>query len=204
MQITKEYLVESHLCSPAVAERWVTPINETLERFEINTHERIAAFLAQCAHESGHFSVVKENLNYSAQALLRVFPKYFPNEEIAQEYNRQPEKIANRVYGGRMGNGPESSGDGYKYCGRGLIQLTGKDNYSAFSKFVDIPDIMDNPEMVEGPELAVLSAGWFWHKSKLNEKAADVKAVTRVVNGGYNGLDEREKLFAAAMATQVA
>jgi putative chitinase len=120
------------------------------------------------------------------------------------QYNRNPEKIANKVYGNRMGNGPESSGDGYKYCGRGLIQLTGKDNYKAFSDFVNIPDIMEDPSMVEGPELAVLSAGWFWHKNKLNDKAGDVKAVTKTINGGFNGLEDREKLFAAAMAVQVA
>jgi len=204
MQITKEYLVDAKLCGSNAAEKWVNPINETLERFEINTQEQVAAFLAQCSHESGHFTMVKENLNYSWEALRRVFPKYFPLDEVAMQYNRNPEKIANKVYGNRMGNGPESSGDGYKYCGRGLIQLTGKDNYKAFSDFVNIPDIMEDPSMVEGPELAVLSAGWFWHKNKLNDKAGDVKAVTKTINGGFNGLEDREKLFAAAMAVQVA
>ncbi len=204
MNISPEYLIESKLCSAASAERWVTPINETLEKFNITTQEQVAGFLAQCSHESAGFTAVKENLNYSAEALRRVFPKYFPTDEIAQQYHRNPEKIANKVYGNRMGNGDEASGDGYKYCGRGLIQLTGKNNYQAFSKAVDIPDIMEDPSMVEGPELAVLSAGWFWHTNNLNAKASDIKALTKAINGGFIGLDHREQLYAAAMAIQVA
>jgi putative chitinase len=202
--ITKEFLIESKLCGASAADKWVSAINETLEKYNISTPEQIAGFLAQCSHESAHFTMVKENLNYSWEALRRVFPKYFPLDEVAMQYNRNPEKIANRVYADRMGNGPESSGDGFKYCGRGLIQLTGKNNYQAFSTYIDIPEIMDDPSMVEGPELAVLSAGWFWHTNKLNDKAGDIKALTKAINGGFIGLDDRTKLYAQALAVQVA
>jgi putative chitinase len=202
--ITAQYLLDAKLCSPALAEKWVQPINETLERFNITTQEQIAGFLAQCSHESAGFGVTKENLNYSADSLRRVFTKYFPIDAIAQEYHRNPEKIANRVYGNRMGNGDEASGEGYKFCGRGLIQLTGKNNYQAFSIYVDMPEIMDNPSMVEDPKLAVLSAGWFWHTNNLNSKAGDIKALTKAINGGFIGLEHREQLYASAMSIQVA
>ena len=178
------------------ADKWADAIQATCDKFEINTPERQAGFIAQLAHESGMFKFVKENLNYSDKALLAVFPKYF-NAENVQAYARQPEKIANRVYGNRMGNGDEASGDGFKYCGRGLIQLTGKDNYKRFSDAVGV-DFVSNPELVEQPEYACLSAGWFWSVNGLNKlaDAKDILGMTKRINGGTIGLAHREELYA--------
>lgn len=177
------------------ADKWADAIQATCDKFEINTPERQAGFIAQLAHESGIFKFVKENLNYSDKALLAVFPKYF-NAENVQSYARQPEKIANRVYGNRMGNGDEASGDGFKYCGRGLIQLTGKDNYKRFSDAVGV-DFVSNPELVEQPEYACLSAGWFWSVNGLNKlaDAKDILGMTKRINGGTIGLDHRTELY---------
>jgi putative chitinase len=177
----------------------IAQISAAQEKFAINTPLRLAHFLAQCAHESGNFKATKENLNYSAQGLTKTFKKYFPTIESTTNYARKPEKIANKVYGGRMGNGDEASGDGYKYCGKGYIQLTGKDNYIAFDKAVD-DDIMSDPSLV-ATKFALLSAGWFWNKNSLNTLAdkggtdADVTAITKRVNGGTNGLPDRIKHF---------
>lgn len=204
MQITLDYLINSKLCSRDSAAKWVDPINTALERFNISTPEQVASFVSQCAHESGHFQFVKENLNYKWESLRKVFPKYFPTDELAQEYHRQPERIGARVYGGRMGNGDEASGEGFLYCGRGLIQLTGKSNYAAFSKYIGHEEILISPQLVESPTYAVLSAGWFWEVNKLNDKAGDVKASTRIINGGFNGLAERETLYAQAFNTSIA
>lgn len=172
---------------------------ETITLFNINTTERVAMFLAQCGHESAGFSTFKENLNYSAQALNSVFPKYFKNAgRDANLYARKPEKIANIVYANRIGNGPESSGDGWKYRGRGLIQLTGKSNYTEFSKDFDIPDVLANPNLVSDDlTIAVKSAIWFWLKNDLNKfaDANDVKGCTKRINGGYIGLEERVSLY---------
>jgi putative chitinase len=153
-------------------------------------------FLSQLAHESGNFQFTSENLNYSADALRRVFGKYFPTDAEAQKYARQPERIANRVYANRMGNGSETSGDGWKYRGRGLIQLTGKDNYAAFAT-QNKNNALQNPDLVAEPEMAVESAGWFWATNRLNQLAdtGDVKAVTRRINGGFNGLADREAKY---------
>lgn len=177
------------------ADKWADALQATCDKFEINTPERQAGFIAQLAHESGMFKFVKENLNYSDKALLAVFPKYF-NAENVQAYARQPEKIANRVYGNRMGNGDEASGDGFKYCGRGLIQLTGKDNYKRFSDAVGV-DFVSNPELVEQPEYACLSAGWFWSVNGLNKlaDAKDILGMTKRINGGTIGLDHRTELY---------
>lgn len=177
------------------ADKWADAIQATCDKFDINTSERQAGFIAQCAHESGMFKAVKENLNYSDKALLGVFPKYF-NAENVQNYARQPEKIANRVYGNRMGNGDEASGDGFKYCGRGLIQLTGKDNYKRFSDAVGV-DFVANPELVEQPQYAVMSAGWFWSANGLNKfaDAKDIVGMTKRINGGTIGLDHRTELY---------
>lgn len=177
---------------------WVTCINDTFPLAELNTSNRIASFLAQCGHESAGFTILKENLNYSARALTTVFGKYFPNITIAEAYARKPEKIANRVYANRMGNGDEESGDGWKYRGRGLIQLTGKNNYQSFSYYISEPEIMNNPDLVSDKnEFALLSATWFWTVNKLNQYAdkEDIKGITRVINGGYNGLSERMNLY---------
>lgn len=170
-------------------------ITDAVTQFNINTPLRLAHFLAQCGHESAGFKAVSENLNYGAKGLLSIFKKYFPTEAKAKEYERKPEKIANLVYGGRMGNGPESSGEGYKFRGRGYIQLTGKDNYSAFDKAVP-EDILANPDLV-ATKYPLLSAAWFWNKNNLNALAdkgasdADVTAITKRVNGGVLGLSDR-------------
>jgi len=183
-------------------DKWLPWLNMTMVRFNINTPMRQAMFLSQIAHESGGFRHVSENLNYSASALRRVFGKYFPTDEMAYEYARKPEKIANRVYANRMGNGNEASGDGWKYRGRGLIQLTGKNNYLSFSLAADNNSFID-PGLLTEPEYAAMSAGWFWQDNGLNVLAdtGDVRAVTRRINGGYNGLADRQKKYAAIIAT---
>ena len=168
-------------------------LNDTLVKFKINTPLRITHFLAQVLHESGNFQYTKENLNYSATGLATTFKKYFINEAAAVPYARQPDKIANKVYGGRMGNGPEASGDGAKFKGRGFIQLTGRDNYTALSKATGV-DFISHPELLESLQYAALSAGWFWDKTGLNTYADkdDVLTITKKINGGTNGLDDRK------------
>lgn len=177
----------------------IAQIPDTAAKFQINTPLRLAHFLAQCGHESGGFRLTKENLNYSAKGLTGTFKKYFPTEASAKPYERQPAKIANKVYGNRMGNGPESSGEGAKFCGRGYIQLTGKDNYTAFGKSIN-EDILSNPDKVAS-SYALLSAAWFFSKNGLHkiadEGASDtvVTKITKRVNGGTIGLADRIKHF---------
>lgn len=177
----------------------IAQIPDVAAKFGINTPLRLAHFLAQCGHESGGFKLVNENLNYSADGLKKIFPKYFAQAGLAESYARQPEKIASRVYGGRMGNGDEASKEGFKFRGRGYIQLTGKSNYTEFDKFVD-DDILGNPDLV-ATKYPLLSAAWFFHKNGLNaisDKGADdatVTAVTKRVNGGTIGLPDRIKHF---------
>ena len=169
------------------------------DKFEINTPLRLAHFLAQCGHESGGFRLVKENLNYSAKGLMGIFKKYFPTEALAKQYERKPEKIANKVYGGRMGNGDEASGDGAKYCGRGFIQLTGKTNYQAFFKSIGA-DVNTDPALV-ATQYPLASAAWFFNKNGLHKLAdggatdAVVTSITKRVNGGTIGLPDRIKHF---------
>jgi len=164
-----------------------------------NMH-RAAAFVAQTAHESGGFNFVKENLNYSAKGLMGTFKKYFPSDDIARQYERKPEKIANRVYANRMGNGPEESGDGYKYCGRGLIQLTGKDNYTRFAADLGI-SIDETVAYLETPQGAVSSAGWFWDNNNLNSYCDkdDFVTLTKRINGGTIGLEDRQHHYHTAL-----
>ena len=168
-------------------------------KFEINTPLRLAHFLAQCGHESGGFKVVKENLNYGAKGLRSIFGKYFPTDALALAYERKPEKIANKVYANRMLNGDEASGDGYKFCGRGYIQLTGKENYTNFGKAIGI-DLTATPDLV-ATQYPLLSAAWFFHKNGLHKLAdagateAAVTSVTKRVNGGVIGLADRIKHF---------
>ena len=177
----------------------VAQIPDTAAKFELNTPLRLAHFLAQAGHESGGFKAVNENLNYGAKGLLGIFKKYFPTEQKALLYERKPEKIANLVYGGRMGNGPEISGEGYKFRGRGYIQLTGKDNYTAFDAVVT-ENITENPDLV-ATKYPLMSAAWFFHKNGLHkiadEGATDevVTKVTKRVNGGTIGLPDRIKHF---------
>jgi putative chitinase len=177
----------------------IAQIPDTAAKFQINTPLRLAHFLAQCGHESGGFRLTKENLNYSAKGLNGTFKKYFPTEASAKPYERQPAKIANKVYGNRMGNGPESSGEGAKFCGRGYIQLTGKENYTAFGKSIN-EDILSNPDRVAS-DYALLSAAWFFSKNGLHKMADEgssdtvVTKITKRVNGGTIGLADRIKHF---------
>lgn len=172
---------------------------DTIAKFELNTPLRLAHFLAQAGHESGGFKAVNENLNYGAKGLLGTFPKYFNSSAKAEAYQRQPEKIANLVYGGRMGNGPEATGEGYKFRGRGYIQLTGKDNYKAFDTVVP-ENLLESPDLV-ATKYPLLSAAWFFHKNGLHKIAdegateAVITKVTKRVNGGTIGLADRVKHF---------
>jgi len=177
----------------------LTQIPEVMEKFQINTPVRLCHFLAQCGHESNNFKAVTENLNYGAKGLRGIFPKYFPTDALAAEYERKPEKIANKVYANRMENGDEASGEGYKFRGRGFIQLTGKVNYKAFDGVVS-EDILSNPDLV-ATKYPLLSAAWYWNSRKINavcdQGATDevVKKVTKLVNGGDIGLADRQKHF---------
>jgi len=175
---------------------WYHALEQALPDYDINTPPRVAAFLAQCAHESGSFVFLQENLNYKAESLMRVWPKYFPNMDIARQYAHKPEMIANRAYGGRMGNGPEETGDGWKFCGRGLIQLTGRNNYQSFADSIETP-IEDIPHFLATFEGAVQSACWFWENNNLNKWAdqGDMLTLTKKINGGTLGLDDRVKHF---------
>ena len=175
---------------------WYSALERCLPDYEINTPSRVAAFMAQCAHESGQFKFLKENLNYRAESLCRVWPKYFPNIDVARQYAQKPEMIANRAYGGRMGNGPEETGDGWKFCGRGLIQLTGRNNYQAFADSIETP-IDDIPEYLQTFEGAVQSACWFWESNNLNVFAdkGDMLNLTKRINGGTLGLEDRMKHY---------
>jgi putative chitinase len=196
----KQAHLDAMLHGNPYVEHWYNALNEILPEYEINTPKRVAAFLAQCAHESGGFKFLKENLNYKAASLRKVFPKYFPNDAIAAQYAGKGEMIANRVYGARMGNGPEETGDGYRYCGRGLIQLTGKDNYSWFAASLDMP-VEDVPEYLGTFEGAVQSACWFWESNNLNEFAdkGDILTMTKRINGGTIGLEDRKKHYEHAL-----
>jgi len=184
-------------------DHWHRALAQLLPDYEINTPQRIAAFIAQCAHESGGFTALKENLNYRAETLRKIFPKYFSNDEIAKQYASMPNKqeaIANKVYASRMGNGDEASGDGFRYCGRGLIQLTGKSNYQAFADSIETP-VEQVPEYLATFEGAAQSACWFWESNNLNKWAdtGDIKELTRRINGGYIGLEDRIKHYEHAL-----
>jgi putative chitinase len=184
-------------------EGWVDAMNGVFPEYEINTPQRIAAFIAQCGHESGGWRTFSENLNYSAKSLDAVFSKYFVKAgRNAEEYARQPEKIANVVYANRMDNGDTDSGDGWRYRGRGPIQLTGKANSTAFSSDMGV-DAVDNPDQVaEDKEVALKSAIWFWNKNGLNKFAdiSDIKTMTKRINGGYIGLEDRIHHWKVALA----
>lgn len=184
-------------------EHWHRALAQLLPDYEINTPQRIAAFLAQCAHESGGFTALKENLNYRAATLRKIFPKYFPTDEMANRYASLPNKqeaIANLVYANRMGNGPPESGDGYRFCGRGLIQLTGRDNYSWFAASLNIP-VEEASEYLQTFEGAAQSACWFWETNGLNKWAdtGDILTLTKRINGGTIGLEDRKKHYEHAL-----
>ena len=189
-------------------EHWYNALSILLPDYDINTPRRVAAFIAQCSHESGGFSVLKENLNYKPQALRRLFPKYFPDDVIAGQYCSKPNKqeaIANRIYANRMGNGDESSGDGHRFCGRGLIQLTGRANYQNFADSIEVDGrslkIEEVPEYLETFEGAAQSACWFWETNNLNRWAddGDILTLTKRINGGTIGLEDRKKHYEHAL-----
>jgi len=184
-------------------EHWHHALEQLFPDYDINTPKRMAAFIAQCSHESGGFMVLKENLNYKPASLRKLFSKYFPTDELAQQYCAKPNKqaaIANRIYGNRMGNGDESSGDGYRFCGRGLIQLTGRSNYQSFADSLEMK-IEDVPEYLATFEGAAQSACWFWETNKLNQwaDAGDILTLTKRINGGTIGLEDRKKHYEHAL-----
>ena len=170
--------------------KWLEPLNETFAKYDINTPKRQACFIGQCMHESGGFKILQENLNYSAAALMRTWPSRFPDMDTAEKYEHNPQKIASKVYAGRMGNTtPEEAG---KYIGRGLIQLTGKENYANCGLGLGV-DLLGNPDWLGTPKYAALSAGWFFNKKSLNMLAdsMDIETMTKRINGGTIGLDDR-------------
>ena len=181
--------------------KWVDPLNETFERFGILTPRQQAAFIGQCGHECGNFRILEENLNYRAETLMRIWPKRFPTLEIANQYAKQPKKIANKVYADRMGNRDEASGDGYRFRGRGCIQLSGSANYFHAGKALGVDFIME-PDLVATPQYAALTAGFFWNTQKLNAIAetGNNLALTKKINGGTIGLDDRIKHTNQALA----
>jgi putative chitinase len=201
-ELTKDQLRQLIPKNPFI-DQWYDALSQLLPDYEINTPQRIAAFIAQCAHESGNFVAIKENLNYRAVTLRKLFSKYFPTDELAAQYASMPNKqeaIANRIYANRMGNGPEESGDGYRYCGRGLIQLTGKTNYSLFAESLEI-SVEEASEYLQTFEGAAQSACWFWESNNLNRFAdvGDIKGLTRAINGGFIGLEDRIKHYQHAL-----
>jgi putative chitinase len=202
----------------ATAEKWILAVSAACREFEIDTPQRIAGFLSQCAHESGGFERLQENLNYSAEGMAGIWPKRFavlgpdgkpvkkdgknqPNK-FALALHRKPEAIANVVYSGRMGNGPIESGEGWKYRGRGLKQLTGKDNHRACSKGLGV-DLVESPDLLLEPTYAARSAAWFWAANKCNNfaDAGDIEGLTKKINGGLIGIDDRKKRYAGAMSS---
>ena len=195
MQITQEQLGACIGNNPYL-DHWTEALNKILPDYGIDTPQRVAAFVAQAAHESGNFTALHENLNYRAVTLRKVFPKYFPTDEMAAQYAQQPERIANRVYANRMGNGPESSGDGFRYCGRGLIQLTGQQNYQNFADSIETP-LEQIPDFLQTFEGAVQSACWFWENNNLNQYADtdDILTMTKRINGGTIGLEDRKRHY---------
>jgi putative chitinase len=179
--------------------KWLAPLEETFVKYDISTPQRQACFIGQCAHESGNFKTLQENLNYSAEGLMKTWPSRFPTKEIADQYARQPAKIAGKVYNGRLGNTSEEEAS--KYLGRGLIQLTGKENYVNCGLGLGV-DLVGNPDWLLDPKYAALSAGWFWNKKGLNNlaDAQDYETMTKRINGGLIGLDDRKAKIAKALS----
>ena len=184
-----------------IGAEWADPLNETFARFNINTPLLQAAFIGQCGHECGNFKILEENLNYRAATLMKLWPKRFPTQEIANEYSGKPSRIANKVYASRMGNRDESSGDGYRFRGRGCIQLTGSDNYHHAGSSLGV-DFWANPDLVATPKYAALTAGWFWDTHKCNDatQAQDWVKLTKIINGGIIGIEERLKHINQALS----
>jgi putative chitinase len=199
MELTLDQLKQLLPKNPYV-DHWHHALSQLLPDYDINTPQRIAAFIAQCSHESGGFTALKENLNYRAVTLRKIFPKYFPTDDLANAFAGKPEMIANRVYASRMGNGDEASGDGFRYCGRGLIQLTGKSNYQLFADSLEM-NVEDVPDYLSTFEGAAQSACWFWESNNLNQWAdkGDILTLTKRINGGTIGLEDRIKHYDHAM-----
>ena len=189
------------LAKLGIGAQWVGPLNETFERFGIDTPDRQASFIGQCSHECMNFRALEENLGYSAATLMRIWPKRFPTLEIANQYAKNPKKIANMVYANRMGNRDEASGDGYRFRGRGCIQTTGSANYYHAGKALGVDFIME-PELVSTPKYAAMTAGFFWSTHKLNQYAdtKDYVGMTKRINGGTIGLDDRIKHIQHALS----
>lgn len=206
--LTADKIAKATGCTLLRAGIWFNALNKAMEKFSINTPERQAAFLSQLGHETAGLSLIEENLNYSTDGLLRVFSKYFPSRSAAEQYSRKPEKIANLVYSGRMGNGDEASGDGYRYRGRGPIQLTGKTNYREAGRALGY-DLVSNPDMASSPEVGSLVAAWFWSRSNLNKYAdrKDNVTISKIINTGSPdtpasrvvGLQDRMQQYDTAM-----
>jgi putative chitinase len=193
--MTPEKLKQLH-----IDEKWLQPLNETFARFDISTPIRQASFIGQASHESGNFKKIQEGLSYSAERLMVIWPKRFPTLEIAQKYARNEKGLANNVYANRMGNRDEASGDGFRFKGRGLFQLTGHSNYYHAGQALGVDFVME-PDLVATPMYAALTAGWFWNTQKLNQFAdvRDYKTMTKKINGGFIGLDDRIKHINHAM-----
>lgn len=187
--VNSEQLKKMH-----IGEQWVDALNETFQRFNILTPYQQASFIGQAGHESGNFRMLEENLNYRAETLMKVWPKRFPTLEFAKQYEKNPKKIANSVYANRMGNRDEASGDGYRFRGRGLFQLTGHAGYFHAGQALG-EDFVMQPELVATPKYAAMTAGWFWNTHKLNQYAdrTDFLMMTKKINGGTIGLDDRIK-----------
>ena len=194
--VNAEQLAKLH-----IGAEWADALNQTFQRFSINTINQQAMFIGQCSHECGNFKLLKENLNYKAATLMKLWPKRFPSLEKANEYAGNPKKIANSVYASRMGNRDEASGDGFRFCGRGIIQLTGHSSYFHAGKALGV-DFVADPDLVSTPQYAALTGGWFWSTHNLNAPAdaLDYQKVTRIINGGTIGLDDRIKHVQHALA----
>ena len=184
-----------------IGAEWVDALNETFTRFNINSNNQKAMFIGQCSHECGNFRLLEENLNYRAETLMKLWPKRFPSLEFAKQYEKNPRKIANSVYANRMGNRDEASGDGYRFRGRGALQCTGHSTYFHAGKALGVDFVMQ-PDLVATPKYAALTAGWFWDTHKLNppSDALDYTKVTKIINGGTIGLDDRIKHVQQALA----
>jgi putative chitinase len=198
--MTPEQLKKLH-----IDEQWMQPLNETFARFDISTPARQASFIGQASHESGNFKTLEEDLRYRAETLMRVWPKRFPTLEFAKQYEKNPKKIANSVYSNRMGNRDEASGDGHRFRGRGLFQLTGHANYYHAGTACG-EDFVINPDLVATPRYAAMTAGWFWNTHKLNQyaDARDYVTMTKKINGGTIGLADRQKHIAHALEVLIA
>ena len=190
-------MTSEQLAALGIDAKWLEPLEEAFAKYDISTPKRQAAFIGQCAHESANFKTLQENLNYSAEGLMKTWPSRFPNIEIASQYARQPAKIAGKVYNGRLGNTSEE--EAAKYLGRGLIQLTGRENYANCGSSIGA-DLLANPTLLLEPRYAAMSAAWFWNKKGLNNlaDASDIDTMTKRINGGLIGLDDRKAKIAKA------